>query len=94
MYSKIWIFFVVVVLIAHNTNAPSTIEEAYVQKLYEKVAIKALNDFSSTKMKNEANVKELLRFFLAKSATRANHDFVDIKNWMNFNYWMNTNIYI
>jgi 2-methylaconitate cis-trans-isomerase PrpF len=65
MFSKkIWIFFLV--LIAHRSNVLSTIEEMYVKKHYEKVAIKALNEFSSVKMKNEENVKKLVRMFLAQ----------------------------
>jgi hypothetical protein len=64
MYSKIWIFLVV--LLAQNTNALSAIEEMHLKKHYEKVATRVLNEFTSVKMKNEANVRELLRFFLAQ----------------------------
>ena len=64
-FTQTWIFLVVL-LIAHHTNALSPIEEAYVKKYYEKVAAKMLNDFSSVKMINEANAIELVKKFLAQ----------------------------
>jgi hypothetical protein len=63
-FTKTWIFLVI--LMAHNTQALSAIEEMYVKKYYEKFAAKMLNDFSSVKMKNEAHAIELVRVFLAQ----------------------------
>ena len=62
--TRIWIFFAM--LIAHSTHALSPIEEMRLKKHYQKVATKMLNEFSPVKVDNEANVKELVRIFLAQ----------------------------